>query len=512
MKKTLSILLIIALISLLAYPVTAEPLSSNKEEVIYGILDEYGQVQQIYAINSFNQGNIIDYGTYSEVKNLSTNDEITIEDDLITVNSDTQRLHYQGTMDSKTLPWIINIQYLLDKEILQSDKIAGKSGEVEIKISVKPNPLSDSFFYENYTLSVTVKLDERIFSNIQTNNAVIANAGLYKQLSYTILPNKELDISIKAHADKFEMESVTFGGVRMIMDMPIDTDSLTERFSELSDAIEKLDDGAEDLTNAFESYVSGLEQYTEALTSFNDGITQLSAGIREISEGSSGLSYGLNALSGQGEPLAQAIYAIMQKTFQTANSQIQQMDMELPVLTEQNYSKILENIPQLSALKEELDGICQLKAGVDTYTDSVTQLSQAAAKLNTGLQQINLSAATIKQYSDTLTNSASTLQSAAIQLKEGLIEYKNGVNMLNGNTKGLDAKISEEIDNMIKDIFGDTDIVKSYISEKNTSVESVQFVIKSEAVKAEKQTDAPVIAEPKLTFWQKLLKLFGLYS
>ncbi|HPB17981.1 MAG TPA: hypothetical protein PK870_10040, partial [Clostridia bacterium] len=215
MKKTLSILLIIALISLLAYPVTAEPLSSNKEEVIYGILDEYGQVQQIYAINSFNQGNIIDYGTYSEVKNLSTNDEITIEDDLITVNSDTQRLHYQGTMDSKTLPWIINIQYLLDKEILQSDKIAGKSGEVEIKISVKPNPLSDSFFYENYTLSVTVKLDERIFSNIQTNNAVIANAGLYKQLSYTILPNKELDISIKAHADKFEMEYVTFSGVRM---------------------------------------------------------------------------------------------------------------------------------------------------------------------------------------------------------------------------------------------------------------------------------------------------------
>ncbi|HQM97518.1 MAG TPA: hypothetical protein PK705_10975, partial [Clostridia bacterium] len=329
MKKTLSILLIIALISLLAYPVTAEPLSSNKEEVIYGILDEYGQVQQIYAINSFNQGNIIDYGTYSEVKNLSTNDEITIEDDLITVNSDTQRLHYQGTMDSETLPWIITIQYLLDKEILQSDQIAGKSGEAEIKISIKPNPLSDSFFYENYTLSVTVKLDERIFSNIQTNNAVIANAGLYKQLSYTILPNKELDISIKAHADKFEMESVTFGGIRMIMDMPIDTGLLTERFSELSDAIEKLDDGAEDLTNAFESYVSGLKQYTEALTSFNDGITQLSAGIREISEGSSGLSYGLNALSGQGEPLAQAIYAIMQKTFQTANSQIQQMDMGL---------------------------------------------------------------------------------------------------------------------------------------------------------------------------------------
>lgn len=53
--------------------------------------------------------------------------------------------------------------------------------------------------------------------------------------------------------------------------------------------------------------------------------------------------------------------------------------------------------------------------------------------------------------------------------------------------------------------------VVSYVSAKNTGVRSAQFVIKTAAIeKADAPTDTPDRPET-LTFWQKLLRLCGLY-
>lgn len=144
------------------------------------------------------------------------------------------------------------------------------------------------------------------------------------------------------------------------------------------------------------------------------------------------------------------------------------------------------------------------------YTGSVTQVSQAATELKNGICKINTSAATIKQYADTLTESAATLQSASVELKEGLLKYRDGVRTLHYETMGLDSKIRKEIDNMIDEIFGDADIVKSYVSDKNKSVESVQFIIKTKAIELEKEAKTPTNGQAKITFWQRFLNLFGL--
>ena len=137
MKKLISILLIIALLAASILPVSAAPESSKKEEVIYGILDEYGQIQQVYVINSFNQGSITDYGTYDSVKNLTTNDKVTVQDDLITIDSK-HKTALSGYIDTKTYPGY-RVKYLMDGKELKADEIVGKSGKAEIRISVKPD-------------------------------------------------------------------------------------------------------------------------------------------------------------------------------------------------------------------------------------------------------------------------------------------------------------------------------------------------------------------------------------
>lgn len=52
----------------------------------------------------------------------------------------------------------------------------------------------------------------------------------------------------------------------------------------------------------------------------------------------------------------------------------------------------------------------------------------------------------------------------------------------------------------------------SVISEKNMEVESVQFVIKTEAIEIPEPEAAEEAEEEKLSFWHKLLRLFGLVS
>lgn len=78
-------------------------------------------------------------------------------------------------------------------------------------------------------------------------------------------------------------------------------------------------------------------------------------------------------------------------------------------------------------------------------------------------------------------------------------------------TEGMDGKISEQIDQMLNSLTGAGEETVSFVSEKNTNIKSVQFVIKTEAVEIDDTPAAAPVKEQKLNFWQKLLRLFGLY-
>ena len=48
----------------------------------------------------------------------------------------------------------------------------------------------------------------------------------------------------------------------------------------------------------------------------------------------------------------------------------------------------------------------------------------------------------------------------------------------------------------------------SFVSEKNTNIESVLFVIKTPAIQKEEVKEETVTEEKKETFWEKLVGLF----
>ena len=75
----------------------------------------------------------------------------------------------------------------------------------------------------------------------------------------------------------------------------------------------------------------------------------------------------------------------------------------------------------------------------------------------------------------------------------------------------MDTQISDEIDSMTSSITGGDGETASFVSDKNTNVDSVQFVIKTAAIEKAEAVVSDAAEEAPLNFWQKLLRLFGLY-
>jgi len=139
---------VIAVVFILANSITASAVgvSSEKQEVVYSILDLDGSVDSIYVVNIFDGGQIIDYGNYSEVRNMTTSEEINQSGDEITINTSANKLYYQGTLKSKELPWNFQIKYTLDGKEISGKELAGKSGKLQIDMAVASNTKVNSVF------------------------------------------------------------------------------------------------------------------------------------------------------------------------------------------------------------------------------------------------------------------------------------------------------------------------------------------------------------------------------
>lgn len=158
----------------------------------------------------------------------------------------------------------------------------------------------------------------------------------------------------------------------------------------------------------------------------------------------------------------------------------------------------------VTQLKGQLDNYSLFYEGLKSYTSAV---SDAASGANT----LKLNMDTLYTNVGTLKTSVGKLNDGVKALYDGTTTLKNGTGEFVKETDGVEDELGGEVDKMIAEATGSDVKITSFVSDKNTNVDAVQFVIQTEAVEiAEVGDTQPVVAE-KLTFWQKLLRLFGLY-
>lgn len=621
---TLSVLLLSSF-SVPVFAASAAP--SSKEEVVYVMTDASGKIKDIETVNIFAGGSITDYGDYSAVKMLNTTDTITQSGDKITFSSDADKVYYQGTMKGKDIPWNISIRYFLDGKEYSAKDIAGKSGALEISFSVSKNEACRGSFYDDYALQAAFTLDTEKCENIRAAGATAANVGSQKQLTYTILPGKGIDTTIRADVTDFEMSAVSINGVRLNLNFTIDDAALTEKVNEIVSAIGTVNDGAAEVDSASGQLADAVGTLSSGLSDITEKSAQLTNAAYTAYEGlCTAAATALNSqLSGKGmgtvsltpSTYSDVLLGLLKKmdadtvyteAYQTALTKVtQQVEAQADALyrgyiesqadsiyltyvtsqadaiytqvaaqavyeqliqsgyTEQQTEAYLQTAEGQAAVaqaaakltdkqkKKIINGaVAQLtdeqkeqilKGAVDSLSekqksqireayiqqmmtsDEVTaQINNAAAAVSAAAKQVSELKGQLDNYGTfyqglvSYTDAVGTASVGAEQIKlnidklhAGTTQLANGTSEFVGRTSGIDTQISDEVNAMVSSISRSDAKVVSFVSDKNTDVTSVQFVIKTAAVEKPEVIVAETSEEAPLTFWQKLLRLFGLY-
>ncbi len=397
--------------------------------MIYAKTDASGNVQSVYAVNHFQTDEIIDYGNYSEVKPLNTTDEINLEKDKITIHSDSDNVYYEGTAESKDLPWIFQINYTLDGKAISPQDLPGKSGELTMDISVKANKAIDSTFFDHYALQSTVTLDTNCAELISAEGATVATVGENKQLSYILLPGKEQNLTITTKVKNFEMDPITFNGIRMGLDLDLDTGELDNGVAQVEDATAQLDSGASTVSAGAQEIPkatgTAANSTAEISTGANDLAAQLSAFSAAIEESRAGLKL----LEDNREAIDDGSQATLEtlKAIDKSLSAIEVSATELQTLL--TYSQnINTSLTQLSGNLSELDnGVAQ---GIDLST-SKASTATAIATLQSDINDISTLISTLQSY-EALINAAGQGDT-----------YSNCLNTLYGMRSDLNSAIAK---------------------------------------------------------------------
>ena len=515
MKRIISLLLaVLMVLSVTSMTVFAAEENTAKEEVIYINLAADGSVKEVNAVNIFDlaaDGKIVDYGNYQTVRNMTTTDKLCYTDDTVTADAKKGKLYYEGKLESNVIPWNVSVHYYMDGNEYTAEQIAGKSGSLKLAVSITENADCEGDFFDGYALQVTVTLDTDIAKNIKTDGATAANIGGDKQFTYTVLPAKGAEIEITADVTDFEMDPISINGVKLDLDIEIDESEIQGKVADITDAAEALDDGAGALKDGAAELHSGAEQLAAAAE-------QLYSGVGALKSGASHLAAGLNTAAASNDELLGGAYAafggLCTASETTLNSSLTAAGLPAVTLTPETYDAVLTSlIAQMSAFGVPTDSVAALKAqldsysafyeGLKTYTAAVSAAASGANELKVGIDALHKNVGTLSTFTAAIIDGAKAVLDGAAELKSGTAEFKNA-------TSDISSQISTEIDSMLADALGSETELTSFVSEKNTNIQSVQFVMQTEAVEVAEPTVAAPIAEEKLNFWQKLLKLFGL--
>lgn len=171
-----------------------------------------------------------------------------------------------------------------------------------------------------------------------------------------------------------------------------------------------------------------------------------------------------------------------------------------------NLSAMADGINQLMENYEKLD------SGVEAYTDGVARIVAGYSQVMDGVSSLASGSKELVSGSGELYDGAVRLYDGVVSLNGGAKDMAEGTGKFRSETSDMNEKMEEELDGILDTIGGSKENPASFVSSKNTNVDSVQFVIKTAAIE-KAETEVIETTQPEhLNFWQKLLRLFGLHD
>lgn len=474
--------------------------STPKEEVVYVNLAADGSVNNIDVVNIFNlseAGEIIDYGNYSSVRNMTSTEKIDYTDQTAKISAKSGKLYYDGRLANNESPWKVEIKYLLDGKEMKPDKVAGLSGHIIITLKVSRNDAyTGPDFYRNYALQGSIAFDTTKVQNIVAKDATIANVGQDKQLTYIALPGKGIDTVIEADVKDFETDGFSINGLPLSLNIKIDDSELMSQVRALQDGITKVDDGSTALNNGLQSLKSGLNKAEDLVATgkkyINPSDLQTAINASKIALEKATL---INEKSAE-------IIAASQK-IRTSISQLTTLTAKLQSdVTYENFAKKLEeggisqaklqeqNNAAIKALQDTISSINEQITALEEAGEDTTELKAQIVQLNTAINalrdnnaQITKSQELAKKYIGGINSIIGQLNTGAKKLQETYDRFDEGLNTFMQTVAQL-SNLKSGIEQVIAEyerVSGEkaeyTTIVANIIAGYNTVVSGTKQLI-----------------------------------
>lgn len=511
--------------TLAAPPSTLLEGSCEKQEVVYASMTAAGAVKSLYVVNElFSEEPVMvkDFGTYSEVVNLTDGTNIARESDSVLCTVESESFAYQGNLTSTDLPWNVSITYELDGKVCSPEEVAGKSGELKITIETTQNQAIDPLYFDNYLLQITCTLPMDHVSNIATDEGSIALNGSSTAVTFSGMPGKTGSYALTAHVEDFEMEGVSIAAIpfSMAIEAP-DSRALIAQFDELIEGTGKLDTGAEGLEEGTTALVAGTHKLKSGTAQLQGGAQELSAGVAayvagaaQISDGLAQAAAGSKTFAEQLEGLSQASAAIVHSLDQ-AQTQMQQLVNAIQTSPTMSQAEKDAIVAQLSGMSGQFSQLKDYAAGVEGLADGYAPLDSSLTKLSGGLSELaqrgdelTSGSAALDAGVSELAGSSGSLAQGADQLSEGVAALAEGTATLHEESATIPDKVQAEIDAMMADYDKSDFVPKSFVDTRNTNVTLVQFVMTTEAI----ALPEPEPEEVQETDESLLSRFFALFS
>lgn len=353
-------------------------------------------------------------------------------------------------------------------------------------------------------------------------------------------------------------------------DLQPGVNQLNDGMKDLNDGVLKIQDGLDELNSKSYELTSGSAQVLSALNTINSQLNsqEQKENINQLVSGSAGIKDGIASLTGKlGELQAGVSYAKFMDALAAGSgnaitaetiSQLKQYNTQVAdqlqsvgnsqgaaavssnndvidgilgginqYLTTVNtnitalyqgaqslnteYAKLDAGIRSLAVSVQQLaDGVNQLVTEYGKLDKGVNDYTEGVAKVIAGYSQIVTGTSDLLSGSGELRDGTAELVNSIAELYDGTSQLKDGTGQMRDETDGMDTKITDKIDEMVNGITGGDYEPVSFVSDKNTNVKAVQFVIQTESVQIKEADEAAPVVEEKLNFWQKVLKLFGI--
>lgn len=471
----------------------AAPEETTKDETVYVLAGADGSVNKIivsdWLKNAAGSSSVKDFTEISNAENIKGNEAYSADGSGIVWDASGKDIYYSGNID-KELPVKMSVTYTLDGKAVYPSELAGKSGRLVIRYDFENNQYEtvnvdgkDEKIYVPFAMLTGMLLDNDVCRNIEVSNGKIVNDGDRTIVAGIAFPglqsNLDIDsekleipdyVKISMDVTDFEMTNTVTVATNSVFNNintdDIDSfDSLDDSLGELNDGMNSLLDGSSQLYDGLDTLleksgelVAGIDSLADGASQLKTGASDLNGGAAQLADGAAQLKEGLDKLSENSAALESGSEQVFESLLSMADSKLSEAGLDIPKLTPQNYSEVLDGVLANLDGKAYNTALEKVTAAVNAKKSDVEKAVTEAVKQEVTTKVLSAMDMTVKDYEAGVKSGAVTAE------QQAKVEAAVAAQMETDEVKALiSQKTEEQIKTLIEQNM-DSDDVKNQIA------------------------------------------------